>query len=64
MNNNFEAFSFPNDWTEEQKIQVYNELNEHYDVIERDYEKFLEEDNEARQAYNSMIQFWYGPRLC
>lgn len=50
-------FSFPNNWTEEQKVQVYNEFNEHYNVIDKEYEKFLEDENEARQVYNSMIQF-------
>lgn len=55
--NKFEMFSFPADWPEDLKIQTYNELNERYDEIEAERERFLEHENEGRQAYNSMIQF-------
>ena len=53
----FEMFSFPTDWTEEQKLEVYNELNAHYDKIEKDYEQFLEDENEAREVYRSITSF-------
>jgi len=53
----FEMFSFPSNWTEEQKLEVYKELNTHYNNIEKDYEQFIEDENEARQVYRSMIEY-------
>jgi len=54
--NKVEIISFPSNYTEEDKIQTYSEYitdNE----IDAERESFLEQENEARQAYRSLIEY-------
>jgi hypothetical protein len=53
----FEAFSFMGNWTEEQKQEVFKELNEYHDTLDKQLEDFLEQENEARQVYRSMVEY-------
>ena len=41
----------------DEKIEVYNELNQFHDDIQKQFDEHLEREYEARQAYRSMYEF-------
>jgi len=51
-------YSFDPNLTEENKIEIHNELNQFYDEVnQKEFDEHLEREYEAREAYRSMYAF-------
>jgi len=65
MNKPYEIISFGENFTEEEKVQIFKELNYFYDdlngkfyqnEVDEERDRFIEQEEEARSIYRSMYE--------